>query len=334
MHVEAEGLDSARWYWYQFRAGDQLSPIGRTRTLPREGASTSRLPLRLRLVPELRDRLLHRIPARGSRRARRGLPSGRLHLRGRGIARSPPVACGSPSSSHWTITGPGTPSIRPTRTCRRRTPRFHGSSRGTIMKCRTTTQAPSHRITIRRKCFSRDGPRRIRRTTSTCRSGRPRRGRPCDCIAGSPSARSRRSSCSTRDMYRTDQPCGDGSQTPCPGVFDPAATMLGVNQERWLLRGLAGSRARWNVLPQQVMMAPVDRAPGQDRRYAMDQWGGYDAERTRLMEFFGARRTSNPVVLTGDSHSNWVNDLHSQRHRSQIAGRRDRIRRHIDHVRG
>ena len=41
----------------------------------------------------------------------------------------------------------------------------------------------------------------------------------------------------------------------------------------------------------------------------MDQWGGYDAERTRLMEFFGARRTSNPVVLTGDSHSNWVNDL-------------------------
>jgi alkaline phosphatase D len=92
-------------------------------------------------------------------------------------------------------------------------------------------------------------------------------------------------------------------------VFDPAATMLGVNQERWLLRGLAGSRARWNVMPQQVMMAPVDRAPGQDRRYAMDQWGGYDAERTRLMEFFGAHRTSNPVVLTGDSHSNWVNDL-------------------------
>ena len=81
------------------------------------------------------------------------------------------------------------------------------------------------------------------------------------------------------------------------------------NQERWLLRGLAGSRARWNVLPQQVMMAPVDRAPGPDRRYAMDQWAGYVAERTRLLEFFGTRRPSNPVVLTGDVHSNWVNDL-------------------------
>ena len=36
VHVEAEGLDPARWYWYQFRVGDQLSPVGRTRTLPRD----------------------------------------------------------------------------------------------------------------------------------------------------------------------------------------------------------------------------------------------------------------------------------------------------------
>ena len=41
----------------------------------------------------------------------------------------------------------------------------------------------------------------------------------------------------------------------------------------------------------------------------MDQWSGYDAERTRLLEFLGRRRPSNPVVLTGDIHSNWVNDL-------------------------
>ena len=41
----------------------------------------------------------------------------------------------------------------------------------------------------------------------------------------------------------------------------------------------------------------------------MDQWSGYDAERTRLLEFLAARRPANPVVLTGDIHSNWVNDL-------------------------
>jgi alkaline phosphatase D len=63
------------------------------------------------------------------------------------------------------------------------------------------------------------------------------------------------------------------------------------------------------VLPQQVMMAKVDRMPGPDERFSMDQWSGYDACRTRLLEFFAARRPSNPVVLTGDIHSNWVNDL-------------------------
>ena len=41
----------------------------------------------------------------------------------------------------------------------------------------------------------------------------------------------------------------------------------------------------------------------------MDQWSGYDAGRTRLLEFMRSRRPSNPVILTGDIHSNWVNDL-------------------------
>lgn len=41
----------------------------------------------------------------------------------------------------------------------------------------------------------------------------------------------------------------------------------------------------------------------------MDQWSGYEAGRMRLLEFMARRRTSNPVVLTGDIHSNWVNDL-------------------------
>jgi alkaline phosphatase D len=34
IHVEARGLEPSRWYWYQFRAGSELSPIGRTRTAP------------------------------------------------------------------------------------------------------------------------------------------------------------------------------------------------------------------------------------------------------------------------------------------------------------
>jgi alkaline phosphatase D len=110
-------------------------------------------------------------------------------------------------------------------------------------------------------------------------------------------------------QFRSDQPCGDGSKAPCADVFAPAATLLGADQERWLFDGLDQSRTRWNVLPQQVMMARVDRRPGPDRVLSMDQWSAYDAERTRLLGFLGTRRPANPVVLTGDIHSNWVNDL-------------------------
>ncbi|HBE68723.1 MAG TPA: alkaline phosphatase, partial [Planctomycetaceae bacterium] len=34
VHVEANGLTPDQWYWYRFRAGDAVSPVGRTRTLP------------------------------------------------------------------------------------------------------------------------------------------------------------------------------------------------------------------------------------------------------------------------------------------------------------
>ncbi|MEM9587160.1 MAG: alkaline phosphatase D family protein, partial [Planctomycetota bacterium] len=34
VHVELDGLQPDRWYWYRFRCGDAESPIGRTRTMP------------------------------------------------------------------------------------------------------------------------------------------------------------------------------------------------------------------------------------------------------------------------------------------------------------
>ncbi len=34
IHAEVHGLEADRWYWYRFRCGDAVSPIGRTRTTP------------------------------------------------------------------------------------------------------------------------------------------------------------------------------------------------------------------------------------------------------------------------------------------------------------
>ncbi len=43
VHVEVTGLEPHRWYWYQFRAGNEMSPIGRTRTFPRAQSDVDRL---------------------------------------------------------------------------------------------------------------------------------------------------------------------------------------------------------------------------------------------------------------------------------------------------
>src|SRR5215831_2858235 len=113
-------------------------------------------------------------------------------------------------------------------------------------------------------------------------------------------------------QYRTDQPCGDGTKAPCEGVFDPKATIMGDVQEAWLKQTLGQSHARWNIIANQVLMARIDQKPGPEEALSMDQWSGYEVCRDRMMRFLAERKPSNPIVITGDIHSNWVTDLKVQ----------------------
>jgi alkaline phosphatase D len=110
-------------------------------------------------------------------------------------------------------------------------------------------------------------------------------------------------------QYRTDQPNNDKQSDLIGDVMRSDAEMLGKEQEQWLQEELKASQATWNVLAQQVMMARVDRRPGEERGFSMDQWSGYEVPRRRLMSFLKDNSIANPVVLTGDIHCNWVNDL-------------------------
>src|SRR5262245_51037320 len=110
-------------------------------------------------------------------------------------------------------------------------------------------------------------------------------------------------------QYRTDQPCGDGNKTLCPEALDPKGTIMGAEQEQWLLKNLGGAKALWNVVAQQVMMARWDSPAAADKRLSMDKWAGYQAELNRFLNFLRERKPSHPVVVTGDIHSNWVADL-------------------------
>ena len=120
-------------------------------------------------------------------------------------------------------------------------------------------------------------------------------------------------------QFRTDQPCEKTRAPLCAAALDPAATITGAAQERWMLNRLDRSPARWNVLAQQVLMADVDLAEGDAREFSMDKWAGYQANSRRVHSFLATRKPSNPIVLTGDIHSNWVCDLKADYNNPQSA---------------
>jgi alkaline phosphatase D len=96
----------------------------------------------------------------------------------------------------------------------------------------------------------------------------------------------------------------------CSGALNNHQTMMGNGQEEWLDAGLAQSHARWNVLAQQVLMAEINWNPNhQPVLENMDKWDGYHAGRDRLLNRITTRKPANPIVLSGDIHSNWVNEL-------------------------
>ena len=106
--------------------------------------------------------------------------------------------------------------------------------------------------------------------------------------------------------------CAEKDETPvgyCPASLDPTRTILGADQRAWLLNGLRASRAGWNVIAQSVRFAQQDSSPDpKTHRFdGVDNWMGYVADRQALLDQFA--RTKNPVVLSGDSHVDFVYDL-------------------------
>jgi alkaline phosphatase D len=85
------------------------------------------------------------------------------------------------------------------------------------------------------------------------------------------------------------------------------ATLLGEDQATWLEEQIRTSTARWKLIGQQVMVANLILSPGMIIN--LDQWHGYPASRRRLLDFLKTSGPSNVVVLTGDLHTSWANEL-------------------------
>ncbi|MFI6323107.1 alkaline phosphatase D family protein [Nonomuraea sp. NPDC050556] len=109
-------------------------------------------------------------------------------------------------------------------------------------------------------------------------------------------------------QYRSDQGCGDGYKD-CPAAVDPTRSITGDEQERWLIDGFHRSRAQWDVIGQQVFFAQRDNNAGPLKVTSMDAWDGYVASRQRITQGWVDAGIRNPVVLTGDVHAHWASDL-------------------------
>ncbi|WP_245740130.1 alkaline phosphatase D family protein [Nonomuraea maritima] len=109
-------------------------------------------------------------------------------------------------------------------------------------------------------------------------------------------------------QYRDDQACGDGYRD-CPAAADPARSITGAEQEAWLLDGFRRSRTRWDILGQQVFFAQRDKDAGPAKVTSQDAWDGYVASRQRITQGWIDAKVRNPVVLTGDVHAHWASDL-------------------------
>ncbi len=114
-------------------------------------------------------------------------------------------------------------------------------------------------------------------------------------------------------QYRSAQACGTGdlgAAEDCPERHLEERTMLGDAQEQWLDASLSQSRARWQFVAQQTMVARLELNLGGNALYNSDQWDGYTAARARLINSLAG--ASSPVVLSGDLHAATVAILPGQ----------------------
>lgn len=312
VHVEVEGLRPDRWYWYRFKVGGDLSPKGRTRTMPAAGASPERMRFAFascqhfetglytayeHMARESLDLIVHLgdyIYEGGAeeKRTRRHNSAEIISLddyRARyALYKGDPALQAAHAMAPWIVTWDdhevqnnyaGSLPQHPDRT----TPEQF------LRRRAAAYQAYFEHMPLRRAQLP-SGP---------------------DMLLYRKLEFGRLASFNVLDtrQYRTDQPQGDGRKPWSDVLLDPKGTLLGARQRDWLFNGLEHSPATWNILAQQVMMARIDLERGPAVMHSMDQWPGYEFERRRVLKHFHERKIKNPVVLTGDIHSNWANEL-------------------------
>ncbi|THH07789.1 hypothetical protein EW145_g3145 [Phellinidium pouzarii] len=85
-------------------------------------------------------------------------------------------------------------------------------------------------------------------------------------------------------------------------------SIMGFEQENWLYDSLQQSKSRgavWRIVGQQIVFTQLNESGVFD----LDAWDGYRANRERILNQIASNKIDNVIILSGDSHANWVSDL-------------------------
>jgi alkaline phosphatase D len=107
-------------------------------------------------------------------------------------------------------------------------------------------------------------------------------------------------------LYRSPPPRSedDGVEVPVETAAEnPGRTMLGDDQRRWFLSGMADSDARWKLWANEVLASEFQFVRDDGRYVNAHAWDGYGRERERVLTSLADAGVENLVALTGDMHS-------------------------------
>jgi alkaline phosphatase D len=317
VHVEVQGLEPERWYWYRFTAAGAQSPVGRTRTAPAASATAPRLRLAFascqqyeqgyygayrHLVADAPDLVAflgdYIYEGTWGRELVRSHGSGEAYTlddyRARyALYRSDPDLQAAHAACPWIVTwddhevdndyADDRPEDGMERDAflARRAAAYRAYYEHMPLPAAMRPDGPNMRIythldwgTLARFYILDD---RQYRSWHAC--PRPKR----------------RAGSNTIDVEL------------CPRLGAATRSMLGRAQERWFGQQVDASRATWNIVAQQTRMAQFDYQPGPGRKAWTDAWDGYPAARRRLLDSLSSK--SNPVVIGGDVHTFYANQL-------------------------
>ncbi len=320
VHVEVNGLEPSRWYWYQFKVGNEVSPVGRTRTAPAAGAIED---LRFafvscqhyaqgfyyahkHLADEDLDFAVHLGDYIYEGRATSAI--GRPHLPDLEITsiddyrirfavyKSDPYLQAVHAAFPWIVTwddhetendyagfipeNVNDPADLKPDFASRRARAYQVYYEHMPIRAAQLPVGPSLQL-FRRVQFGEMLSVHVLDT----RQYRSHRA-PATCMLSE-----------RIDGY-------------CPTALDPSRTIEGAAQQAWLLDGLGRSTARWNLLANQVPFAPNDTNPDEAiRTLGGEKWDGYPVDRQKVLDLLSTRGLTNTVVITGDVHQNFVRNV-------------------------